>query len=73
MSEGFNAAIKKKYGGDPQLQMQMGSLLRQVYGSVIAEPVPDRFSALLDKLAHAASAEGDRKQDSAAEQTGDTK
>ncbi len=73
MSEGFNDAIKKKYGGDPQLQMQMGSLLRQVYGSIIAEPVPDRFSDLLDKLAHAASIQGDRMRESEADQTGDTK
>lgn len=39
---------------EPRAQAQMGFLLRQVYGTVITEPVPDRFSALLDRLAESA-------------------
>jgi len=42
---------------DPRAHAQMGFLLRQVYGTVITEPVPDRFSQLLEKLAQKTGAE----------------
>ena len=41
---------RPRFGSDLRVQLQMGSLLRQVYGSVITEPVPDRFSSLLEQL-----------------------
>ena len=45
---------------DPRVQFQLGSMLRQVYGTVITEPVPDRFSALLNQLASAPQTGADR-------------
>jgi Anti-sigma factor NepR len=32
-------------------QETIGRKLREVYGQLLCEPLPDRFSALLDKLA----------------------
>ena len=52
---------------DPRVQFQLGSMLRQVYGTVITEPVPDRFSALLNQLASAPQTDADRAPQSAAD------
>lgn len=45
----------------PQLprdaQARIGARLRQMYDSVVQEPVPDRFKALLDQLQSAPKAE----------------
>ncbi|MBV5263792.1 NepR family anti-sigma factor [Pinisolibacter aquiterrae] len=34
---------------DP-IQTHLGSKLREFYGSILAEPVPDRLTSLLDQL-----------------------
>jgi hypothetical protein len=33
-----------------EIQGQIGKQLRQVYGQILAEPLPDKFSLLLDQL-----------------------
>lgn len=35
---------------DPRLQAHIGRKLREHYDEIIAQPVPDRFMALLDQL-----------------------
>lgn len=37
-------------GLEADLRAHLGEQLRQVYGSVLTEPVPDRLTALLDEL-----------------------
>lgn len=51
MSDEQEQSRPKGAGSDPRSHAQMGHLLRQVYGTVITEPVPDRFSSLLEQLA----------------------
>jgi hypothetical protein len=34
----------------PEVQNQINAQLRQVYGKLLAEPLPDKFSRLLDQL-----------------------
>lgn len=34
----------------PEVQGQIGKQLRQVYGQLLSEPLPDKFSKLLDQL-----------------------
>ncbi len=34
----------------PEIQGEIGRQLRQAYGQLLAEPLPDRFSELLSKL-----------------------
>ncbi len=38
---------------DGGIQAHLGARLREYYGSILAEPVPDRLTALLDRLEHA--------------------
>jgi hypothetical protein len=48
---------------DP-VQSHLGSKLREFYGSILAEPVPDRLTSLLDRLEkqeRAAAAEKETK------------
>ncbi|MEZ5856437.1 MAG: NepR family anti-sigma factor [Hyphomicrobiaceae bacterium] len=35
----------------PEAQGRIGQKLRQVYGEMLSEPMPDKFSKLLEKLA----------------------
>jgi Anti-sigma factor NepR len=35
----------------PEIQNQLGKQLRQVYGKMLAEPMPDKFAQLLQQLA----------------------
>lgn len=35
----------------PEIQNQLGKQLRQVYGKMLAEPMPDKFAHLLQQLA----------------------
>lgn len=35
---------------DPRLQAHIGRKLREYYNEITAQPVPDRFKALLDQL-----------------------
>ena len=35
---------------DPGLQAHIGNKLKQFYDEIVAEPIPDRFKALLDQL-----------------------
>src|SRR3989442_541558 len=41
----------------PDAQARIGAKLRQMYDSVVQEPVPDRFAVLLDRLAQSAPTE----------------
>jgi hypothetical protein len=41
---------KQSRKGDKLTRQQVGSKLKQLYADVVAEPVPDRFLELLDKL-----------------------
>jgi Anti-sigma factor NepR len=34
----------------PEVQGQIGKQLRQVYGQLLSEPLPDKFSKLLEQL-----------------------
>jgi Anti-sigma factor NepR len=36
----------------PEIQNQLGKQLRQVYGKMLAEPMPDKFALLLKELAN---------------------
>lgn len=42
---------------EPRVQAHLGEQLRQFYGSILAEPVPDRFKSLLDQLERASPPE----------------
>lgn len=44
---------KKHVPLEPRIQAHLGDQLRQFYGAMLAEPVPDRFKALLDELERA--------------------
>lgn len=35
----------------PEVQGELGRQLRQVYGKLLAEPLPDKFTQLLEQLA----------------------
>ena len=41
---------KKSPALEPRIQAHLGDQLRRYYGTMLAEPVPDRFKALLDQL-----------------------
>ena len=41
---------KRKIGIDDPIQTHLGDKLREFYGSILAEPVPDRLTSLLDQL-----------------------
>ena len=40
-----------------EIQEQLGKQLRQVYGKLLSEPLPDKFSKLLDALSKTESKE----------------
>ncbi|KJV10717.1 hypothetical protein VZ95_03085 [Elstera litoralis] len=44
---------------EPKLQIHIGRKLREYYAEIAAEPVPDRFKALLDQLEKAEVPAGD--------------
>lgn len=44
---------------EPKLQIHIGRKLREYYAEIAAEPVPDRFKALLDQLEGAEPKVGD--------------
>ncbi len=35
---------------NPEIQAQLGDLLRGMYDELLTRPIPDRFAALLDRL-----------------------
>jgi hypothetical protein len=41
---------RRPTGVEDPIQTHLGSKLREFYGSILAEPVPDRLTALLDRL-----------------------
>jgi hypothetical protein len=41
---------KQSRKGDKLTRQQVGSKLKQLYADIVAEPVPDRFMELIDKL-----------------------
>ncbi|NLH81736.1 MAG: hypothetical protein GX458_12940 [Phyllobacteriaceae bacterium] len=40
----------RPHGIEDPVQTHLGSKLREFYGSILAEPVPDRLTSLLDQL-----------------------
>lgn len=58
---------RRPHGIDDPIQTHLGSKLREFYGTILAEPVPDRLTSLLDQLerqeriASAAPAEKEEK------------
>jgi hypothetical protein len=44
-----------------ELQQHLGGKLRAVYGQIVQEPVPERFSALLKKLSESEAAQSPNK------------
>lgn len=41
---------EQRHALEPRVQAHLGDQLRRYYGTMLAEPVPDRFKALLDEL-----------------------
>lgn len=54
---------KQSRKGDKLTRQQVGSKLKQLYADIVAEPVPDRFMELIDKLG---SAEPEREENRSA-------
>ncbi len=44
----------------PEVQASIGRQLKRAYADIVAEPLPDRFSKLLDELAQANKKSGDK-------------
>jgi hypothetical protein len=60
MREGQAVATSISGGGvalPPEIQGPIGKQLRQVYGQMLAEPLPDKFTDLLARLAKSESSE----------------
>ena len=51
--EMMSNSVEQAAGLDPKIQASIGQRLRDVYSDVINEPVPDRFTQLLNKLEQA--------------------
>lgn len=49
---------------EPRIQAHLGDQLRQYYGAMLAEPVPDRFKALLEELERAQPPSSGSKEES---------
>lgn len=46
------AGNRNEHGTDPVIPAAIGNKLRKLYGDVAREPVPDRFTELLEQLAN---------------------